>query len=93
MPLFSVLLLYNLFAYIYGEDDAFSMEYYGALMEKNGVLRCSLKWTRKQRCGNLKEAINTLGNEFVSNNMSSTEFRIVVQNHVDRFPKGGLVRD
>ena len=47
-----------------------------------------------ERCGNLKEAINTLGNEFVSNNMSSTEFRIVVQNHhVDRFPKGGLVRD
>ena len=43
--------------------------------------------------GNLKEAINTLGSEFVSNNMSSTEFRIVVQNHVDRFPKGGLVRD
>ena len=40
-----------------------------------------------------KEAINTLGSEFVSNNMSSTEFRIVVQNHVDRFPKGGLVRD
>ena len=40
-----------------------------------------------------KEAINVLGSEFVSNNMSSTEFQIVVQNHVDRFPKGGLVRD
>ena len=40
-----------------------------------------------------KEVINTLSSEFVSNNMSSTEFPIVVQNHMDRFPKGGLVRD
>ena len=40
-----------------------------------------------------KEVINALGSEFVSNNMSSTEFRIVEQNHVDRFPYGELVRD
>ena len=33
-----------------------------------------------------KEALNTLGSESASNNMSSTELRIVVQNHVDRFP-------
>ena len=33
-----------------------------------------------------KEALNTLSSEFVSNNMSSTELRIVVQNNVDRFP-------
>ena len=32
-----------------------------------------------------KEALNTLGSES-SSNMSSTEFRIVGQNHVDRFP-------
>ena len=32
-----------------------------------------------------KEALNTLGSESASN-MSSTEFRIVGQNHVDRFP-------
>ena len=33
-----------------------------------------------------KEALNTLGSESASNNMSGTEFRIVEQNHVDRFP-------
>ena len=55
-----------------------------------GALYGILRWSRKQRC---EEAINTLGSEFVSNNMSSTEFRSVVQNHLDRFLKGGLVRD
>ena len=33
-----------------------------------------------------KEALNTLGSESASNYMSSIEFRIVEQNHVDRFP-------
>ena len=32
-----------------------------------------------------REALNMLGSESASN-MSSTEFRIVEQNHVDRFP-------
>ena len=40
-----------------------------------------------------KEVFNMLGSEFVSGDMSRTEFRIVVQNHVDRFPEGGLVRN
>ena len=33
-----------------------------------------------------KEALNTLGSESASNSERSTEFRIVEQNHVDRFP-------
>ena len=39
------------------------------------------------------EVFNTLGSELVSRHMSRTEFKIVVQNHVDRFPRGGLVRN
>ena len=37
--------------------------------------------------------LNTLGSEIVSSNINRTEFRIFVQNHIDRFPKGGWVRD
>ena len=35
-----------------------------------------------------KEPLNTLGSESAWNNMSSTEFRVVEQNHVDQFPEG-----
>ena len=79
----------QLFAHIYGEDKDFSTDYYWALME-DGILK---KEAQQFEAENevWKEALNTLGSEFVSNNMSRTEFRIVVQNHVDRFPKEGLV--
>lgn len=36
-----------------------------------------------------KEVLNALGSEFVSNNVTRIEFR----NHMDRFLKGGLVRN
>ena len=36
-----------------------------------------------------KEVLNALGSGFVSNNVTRTKFR----NHMDRFLKGGLVRD
>ena len=81
----------QLFAHIYGEEKVFSTEYYWALM-KHGILKKeALQFEVETKVW--KEVLNTLGSEFVSSDMSRTEFRIVVHNHVDRFPKGGLVRD
>ena len=76
---FSLLLIYNLFAYIYGEDDAFRRSI-------TGEWYLALQFKMDSETEVWKEVINTLSSEFVSNNMSSTELRIVVQNHVDRFP-------
>ena len=81
----------QLFAHIYGEDEDFSTEYYWALIEE-GILKQEAQQFRAET-EVWEKVLDTLGSEFVSKNMSRTEFRIVVQNHVDRFPKGGLVRD
>ena len=81
----------QLFAHIYGEDEAFSFEYDWALTEKGILKKRGQQFKAETEVWN--EVLNTLGSEFVSKNMSRTEFRIVVQIHVDRFPKGGLVRD
>ena len=83
----------QLFAHIYGadEDSDFLTEYYWALIE-NGILKKEAQQF-KAEAEVWKEALNTLGSELVSKNMSRTEFRIVVQSHVDRFPKGELVRN
>ena len=78
----------QLFAHIYGED--FSLKYYLAL--EDGILKKEAEQFRAET-EVWNEVLNILGSELVSNNMSRTEFRIVVQNHMDRFPKGGLVRD
>ena len=85
----------QLFAYIYGEEEDskdadFSTEYYMAL--ENGILKKEGQQFRAET-EVWKEVLNVLGSELVSRFMSRIEFRNVVENHVDRFPKGGLVRD
>ena len=80
----------QLFSHIYGDDEAFSVEYYWAL--EKGVLKKKAELFQFET-DVWKEVFNVLGSEFVSGDMSRTEFRIVVQNHVDRFPEGGLVRN
>ena len=69
------------------------MPFDGVLLDSHGEWYLALQFKMDSETEVWKEVINTLSSEFVSNNMSSTEFRIVVQNHIDRFPKGGLVRD
>jgi len=81
----------QLFVHIFGKDESFSAEYYWALIEKGILKKEAQQFKAETEVWN--EAFNTLGSEFVSNNMSRTEFRIVVENHMDQFPKGGLVRD
>ena len=81
----------QLFAHFYGEDDSFSFEYDWALTEKGILKKRGQQFKAETKVWN--EVLNTLGSEFVSKNMSRTEFRNVVQIHVDRFPKGELVRD
>jgi hypothetical protein len=81
----------HLFAYIYGEDEAFETEYYRSLM-KHGILKKeALQFKAETKVW--KEVLNTLGSEVVSKKMSRTEFRIVVLNYIDRFPEGGLVKE
>ena len=81
----------QLFTHIYGEDEDFSMEYYWALIEE-GILK-KKREQFKAETEVWKEVFNLLGSEFVSKDMSRTEFRIIVQNHLDQFPRGELVRD
>ena len=83
----------QLFAHIYGygEDEPFSMEYYWTLVAKGILKKKRQKFKVETKVWN--EVFDMLGSEFMSKNMSRTEFRIVVQNHVDRFPSGGSVRD
>ena len=58
----------------------------GVLLGSHGEWYLALQFKMDSETEVWKEAIKTLSSEFVSNNMSSTELRIVVQNHVDRFP-------
>ena len=90
-PIMASELYPQLFAHIYGEDKAFSTEYYWALIEQGILKKEAQQFKEETEVWN--EVLNTLGSELVSSNMSRTEFRIVVQNHLDRFPKGGLVKD
>ena len=69
------------------------MPFDGLLLGSHGEWYLALKFKMDSEREVWKEAVNTLSSEFASNNMSSTAFRIVVQNYVDRFPKVGLVRD
>ena len=81
----------QLFSHIYGEDEDFSSEYYGALTERGFLKKMDQQFAAETEVW--KEAFEVLGSELVSNEMSRTEFRVVGENHVDRFPSGGLVRD
>jgi hypothetical protein len=81
----------QLFSYVYGEDKNFSTDYYWALME-HGILRKESQ-EFEMEAEVWSEALKTLGNELVARNMGRKEFYIVVQNHSDEFPEGGLVKD
>ena len=81
----------QLFAHIYGDDEDFSTEYYWALLEKGILKKVAQQFRAETEVRN--EVLNTLGSELVSKNMRRTEFRVVVQNNLDRFPEGGLVRE
>ena len=83
----------QLFAHIYGEDgeDVFSMEYSTALTEKGFLKKMDQQFVAETEVW--QEVFEMLGEELVSRDMSRTEFRILVEKHVDRFPEGGLVRD
>ena len=62
------------------------MPFDGVLLDSHGEWYLALQFKMDSETEVWKEVINTLSSEFVLNNMSSTELRIVVQNHVDRFP-------
>jgi hypothetical protein len=79
----------QLFAYVYGEEDDFSADYYWALIE-NGILRKEARQFEKET-EVWKEALKTLGDEHVSRHMSREEFGTVVRKYDERFPEGGLM--
>ena len=80
----------ELFSHIHGDGEGFSAEYYRTLQK--GILKKKAQQF-KVETEVWNEVFNTLGSELVSMDMSRTEFQIVVQNHVDHFPRGGLVRN
>jgi len=81
----------QLFAYVYGEERDFSVDYYWALME-NGMLRKEAQQFVKEM-EVWKEAFEVLGRELVLRNMSREEFGTVVRKYVEQFSEGGSVRE
>ncbi|KAJ3992631.1 hypothetical protein F5050DRAFT_1787536 [Lentinula boryana] len=78
-----------LFAYVFGDDEDFSTDYYWALME-NGILKRDQKRFEQEREVWL-EACQVLGEEVVGVNMTRTEFRDLVSKSRERFDKEGSV--
>jgi hypothetical protein len=80
-----------LFAHIYGEDESTSAKYYWSLMER-GILRKETRQFEKETEVH-DEAVEILGEELVSRDMSNENFQSIVRKYVDRFPEPGLVRE
>ncbi|KAJ3993348.1 hypothetical protein F5050DRAFT_1782577, partial [Lentinula boryana] len=78
-----------LFAYVFGDDEDFSTDYYWALME-NGILNRDQKRFEQEREVWL-EACQVLGEEVVDVNMTRTEFRDLVSKSQEKFNNEGSV--
>jgi hypothetical protein len=81
----------QLFAYIHGDDEDFSTDYYWALME-HGILRKERR-EFERNAEVWSEALETLGSQIISRNMGRKEFCTIVQNHSEKFSEGGLVKN
>jgi len=83
--------LYPLFAFVFGEDTNFSVEYYNALMEKGILKKDNERFGRENRAW--FEARQVLGDNEVGRNLNLGEFKDLVSKHLDRFDDGGSVRE